>query len=94
MNNINPPETPSAAGCRRQLAQLVAAHGPEILDDSRRVRAMLADSGSRSGGGNQSHRLGAEFWCCGTSETRRGSQSYWPRNSSEPARFSLMMLAG
>jgi pSer/pThr/pTyr-binding forkhead associated (FHA) protein len=37
-------ESQEAAAVRRQLAQLVSTHGPGILDDSRRVRAMLADS--------------------------------------------------
>ncbi|WP_107764282.1 FHA domain-containing protein [Nocardioides terrigena] len=42
-------ESQEAAAVRRQLAQLVATHGPGILDDSRRVRAMLADSVSGAG---------------------------------------------
>jgi pSer/pThr/pTyr-binding forkhead associated (FHA) protein/S1-C subfamily serine protease len=37
-------ETQAAREVRRQLVDLVSRHGPGILDDSRRVRAMLADA--------------------------------------------------
>jgi pSer/pThr/pTyr-binding forkhead associated (FHA) protein/S1-C subfamily serine protease len=37
-------ESQNAAAVRRQLVDLVHRHGPELLDDSRRVRAMLADA--------------------------------------------------
>jgi S1-C subfamily serine protease/pSer/pThr/pTyr-binding forkhead associated (FHA) protein len=38
------PESRYAAAVRRQLIDLVRSHGPGLLDDSRRVRAMLADA--------------------------------------------------
>jgi pSer/pThr/pTyr-binding forkhead associated (FHA) protein/S1-C subfamily serine protease len=38
------PESRHAAAVRRQLIDLVRSHGPGLLDDSRRVRAMLADA--------------------------------------------------
>ncbi|TGN62647.1 FHA domain-containing protein [Nocardioides eburneiflavus] len=38
------PESPRAAAVRRQLIDLVRSQGPGLLDDSRRVRAMLADA--------------------------------------------------
>lgn len=38
------PRGERAAAVKRQLAALVTAHGPSVLNDSRRVRAMLADS--------------------------------------------------
>jgi pSer/pThr/pTyr-binding forkhead associated (FHA) protein/S1-C subfamily serine protease len=38
------PESPHAAAVRRQLIDLVRSQGPGLLDDSRRVRAMLADA--------------------------------------------------
>lgn len=38
------PRGERAAAVERQLAALVTAHGPSVLNDSRRVRAMLADS--------------------------------------------------
>ena len=41
---MNAGESQNATAVRRQLAQLVQAHGTELLDDSRRVRAMLADA--------------------------------------------------
>src|SRR5688572_13340408 len=41
---MNHEETAPAAAVRRQLVELVRAEGAEILDDSRRVRAMLADA--------------------------------------------------
>lgn len=37
-------ESSQAAAVRRQLVQLVAVHGPDLLDDPRRVRAMLGDA--------------------------------------------------
>jgi pSer/pThr/pTyr-binding forkhead associated (FHA) protein len=37
-------ESQQAAAVRHQLVQLVGAHGPGLLDDSRRVRAMLGDA--------------------------------------------------
>ena len=37
-------ESQQARAVREQLTRLVQTHGPEILDDSRRVRAMLADA--------------------------------------------------
>jgi pSer/pThr/pTyr-binding forkhead associated (FHA) protein len=40
----NDAESPLAAAVRQQLAALVGRQGPDVLDDSRRVRAMLADS--------------------------------------------------
>lgn len=41
---MNAGDGQNATAVRRQLVQLVAAHGPGLLDDSRRVRAMLADA--------------------------------------------------
>jgi pSer/pThr/pTyr-binding forkhead associated (FHA) protein len=41
---MNAGESQYAAAARRELIQLVAVHGPGLLDDSRRVRAMLADA--------------------------------------------------
>lgn len=41
---MNHEETAPAAAVRRQLVQLVRSEGAAILDDSRRVRAMLADA--------------------------------------------------
>lgn len=38
------PESPQAAAVRRHLVALVRSHGPGLLDDGRRVRAMLADA--------------------------------------------------
>lgn len=38
------PPSQHAVAVRRQLIDLVRSHGPELLDDSRRVRAMLADA--------------------------------------------------
>ena len=38
------PETRYAAAVRRQLIDLVRSQGPGLLDDGRRVRAMLADA--------------------------------------------------
>ena len=37
-------DTGPSAAVRRHLVDLVATHGPDVLDDSRRVRAMLADA--------------------------------------------------
>ncbi|HEX3932968.1 MAG TPA: FHA domain-containing protein [Nocardioides sp.] len=41
---MNQAESSQAAAVRRQLVQLVGAHGPDLLDDARRVRAMLGDA--------------------------------------------------
>ena len=41
---MNNGESQNSAAVRRQLVELVQRHGPELLDDSRRVRAMLADA--------------------------------------------------
>ncbi len=41
---MNAGDGQNATAVRRQLVQLVATHGPGLLDDSRRVRAMLADA--------------------------------------------------
>ena len=41
---MNTGDGQNATAVRRQLVQLVATHGPGLLDDSRRVRAMLADA--------------------------------------------------
>lgn len=41
---MNAGESHYSAAVRRELIHLVAAHGPGLLDDSRRVRAMLADA--------------------------------------------------
>lgn len=41
---MNQEESSQAAAVRRQLVQLVGTHGPDLLDDARRVRAMLGDA--------------------------------------------------
>jgi len=41
---MNAGDGQNATAVRRQLVQLVATHGAGLLDDSRRVRAMLADA--------------------------------------------------